>query len=43
MLKVCTSSMVVLLSTGGVSLILTDVWFGSFSQYLVTYTAMLYE
>jgi len=36
MLRVCTSSMVVQLSIGGVSLILTDVQFGSFSENLVT-------
>jgi len=31
-LRVCTSSVIVKLSIGGVSLILTDVRFGSFSQ-----------
>jgi len=36
MLRVCTSSIIVKLSIGGVSLILTDARFGSFSQNLVT-------
>ena len=36
MLRAYTSSMVVELSTGGVSLILTDVRFRSFSQNQVT-------
>jgi len=37
MLRVCTSSIIVKLSIGGVSSILADVRFGSFSQNLVTY------
>jgi len=36
MLRVCNSSIIVKLSICGVSLILTDVRFGSFSQNLVT-------
>jgi len=37
MLRVCTSSIIVKLSIGGVSLILADVRFGLFYQNLVTY------
>jgi len=36
MLRVCTSSVIVKVSIGGISLILTDVRFGLFSQNLVT-------
>jgi len=41
MLRVCTSSIIVTLSIGGVSLILTDVRFGSFIQNLVTNVARI--
>jgi len=37
MQRVCTSSIIVKLSIGGVSLIVADVRFESFSQNLVTY------
>jgi len=40
-LRVYTSSVVVLLSTGSVSLILPDVWLGMFDQNKVTYIAVV--